>query len=359
MVQSFEGWCLQDASIEASKVEVKELGGDGQRGLFAKAEIFPGERFLYIPCASQIGEDTIRRQGSALLDETSIKQHVGKDGNDDANKLALAMIEEIRRLLVDPSSMVHMTAKAVQYEWRGDDGVALYLMACRKILLSSSSNEEASSSSRAAQANIGVPSAQEEVALTEMMVKAINLEDDGHEEEQEEDTENAILSESPYLSFLPHIACLPDSFPTNPLYYSEEELSRIEGTNCHGFTIRMLSQIRSDWIQVSAVLRAYQATDDRRLQEGEAADSSSLPFWDPDSDADLDLYRWAICNIYSRSTDFVLQASNEQQVCGRRVIAPLFDMMNHEFQSDVTHAMDERGKGTSSTQRACWWLNDD
>jgi hypothetical protein len=72
----------------------------------------------------------------------------------------------------------------------------------------------------------------------------------------------------------------------------------------------------------------------------------------------LESYQWALQNIYSRSTDFefTVAARDTDPTTGtitrgtvaseqrrRRVIAPLFDMMNHDFESDIYHAMDSNG----------------
>lgn len=154
----------------------------------------------------------------------------------------------------------------------------------------------------------------------------------------------AKLKESSPPSFLPHVTMLPDSFPSTPLYYNQEDLSRLDGTNCHEFVKRMKEQIHSDWIQISAILRAYLASDDRnttcsRCDDDEDDGCLCRVFWDPDED--LEWYKWSLCNIYSRSTDFLISDGQNQR--HKRVIVPIFDMINHDFTSDVYHAMDQEG----------------
>ena len=56
------------------------------------------------------------------------------------------------------------------------------------------------------------------------------------------------------------------------------------------------------------------------------------------------LYSWALSVIYSRSTDFQRKNVSSGEMDNIRVIVPLFDMMNHDFESDVYHAMDDNGE---------------
>ena len=139
---------------------------------------------------------------------------------------------------------------------------------------------------------------------------------------------------------------LPESFPTNPLYFVEEELSRVEGTNCHAYVVRMLQQMATDWFQLSTIPRAYLASDEDRSIVGPKCKSDDdedcycQTLW---RDLTLEDYKWALSNVYSRATDFDLSSVNGQDHVRHRVIAPIFDMMNHDFGSQVTHAMDEDG----------------
>jgi hypothetical protein len=92
-------------------------------------------------------------------------------------------------------------------------------------------------------------------------------------------------------SFLPQVAVMPKSFPTSPLSYSEVELQRIEGTNCHVYTTRMLQQIQSDWLR-HAVLRSLSSDSCRcavNLPEG----MSLVDI------ATLESYQWALQTFHS------------------------------------------------------------
>ena len=179
-----------------------------------------------------------------------------------------------------------------------------------------------------------------------------------------------------YPSFLQHVERLPDSFPTSPLYFRPEELARIEGTNCHGYAVRMQEQIEADWQRLSQALTRFQRNRDEIRQQQSPVNNScesrdplilSLDdgphHWYGPDDLKLDelvcfeSYKWALVTIYSRSTDFFVQSidtrdSDEESDNGGghrdhnhghhhyRVIAPLFDMMNHDFGSSVTHSLD-------------------
>jgi hypothetical protein len=145
-------------------------------------------------------------------------------------------------------------------------------------------------------------------------------------------------------SFLPHIAMLPETFPSNPLYYTPDELCSLEGTNCHGYVTLMKTQIESDWVQLAQAIRSFYAFSNRRIKCKQCQDgiSCKCQALDPGIIFTLEAYKWALCNIHSRSTDFVLFGQDEGEE-KRRVIAPLFDMMNHDFDSHVTHAMEKDG----------------
>jgi hypothetical protein len=44
------------------------------------------------------------------------------------------MIEKLRRVLLQQNSILYKATYQVQYQWRGDDAVALFLIACQHIL---------------------------------------------------------------------------------------------------------------------------------------------------------------------------------------------------------------------------------
>jgi hypothetical protein len=46
----------------------------------------------------------------------------------------IGMIEKLRRMLLQQNSILYMATYQVQYQWRGDDAVALFLIACQHIL---------------------------------------------------------------------------------------------------------------------------------------------------------------------------------------------------------------------------------
>lgn len=333
MLSSYQQW-LESINVEAPKAHI-EAQDDGQRGLFASHDIFAGERILHLPSRALLSEERLRTQGASILET--------REGNVELSKeqLVVGMIEELHQLMhgTDDTSMVQMTARSIQYQWRGDDTVALYLIACRKLVKQQSESAVVEESSSAEESMIeqvvDAPAAEAEPILVHNVVPVAvqdSLEDEPLQQpatNDEEDTVAVEQDEVSFCSFLPHVVMLPDSFPTNPLYFTDEELSGVEGTNCYEFTKRMLVQMESDWMQLSAVLRAYLVMDDRRIP------SAQDDYWNPDED--FEHYKWALNAIYSRSTDFFINQDH------RRVIAPLFDMMNHEFASNVTHAMDQNG----------------
>ncbi|KAI2513833.1 histone-lysine N-methyltransferase [Fragilaria crotonensis] len=320
----FDLW-LASIGVEASKVQIKAEDG-GECGLFATHDIFPGERIIHLPSTALLTDEWLRTQGLRSL-ETIHNDTIELT----REQLVVGMIEELRQLLNDDNgtSMVHMVSRSMQYDWRKDDAVSLYLIAARKL-----AQEQVEPSVIVQSSSLHTDESQ---AAPILVCDVVPVASEGFESEQEDhekvggqdEPDKADDEVASSRSFVPYVAMVPESFPTSPLYFPDDILVRMEGTNCHEFTKRMLLQMEADWTQLSAILRAYLTMDDKRIP------SSDDCLWDPD--ADFEQYKWALCCIYSRSTDFLVQEGHQ------RVMAPLFDMMNHAFDSHVTHEMDSRG----------------
>jgi hypothetical protein len=404
--EEFVHWTQHEASIEARKVSLQEIGSD-QRGLFATQTVFPGERILFLPATSLIGSEMLQTAGQQVIASLSAETKSG-DSDESAKeweRRVMGAIEELRQLLTgddDNKSAVKQEANGLGYLFRGDDAVALYLIACRHILQFFNCHQEPYEAPLGPQepdeapldpqestmsspppppppprthslpvvaSDITLPQpplidalpiAQDDrddndndpeqsidddvlepVTLVEVPPSSVETPENENENESENENENEIEIEGPSLpqpqcfpSFLPQVAVMPKSFPTSPLSYNETELARIEGTNCHGYTTRMLQQIQSDWQQLHAVLQTFGSLS-RTLPEGMSLVDIVT----------LESYQWALQNIYSRSTDFqmTVAADSAPEQHRRRVIAPLFDMMNHDFASEIYHAMDTNG----------------
>jgi len=347
-------WAVQDAAIAATKVSL-QVSGD-QRGLFCTHTIYPDERILFLPAKALIGDQFLRTAGQQTLQESE-ENDAEPQSAEDWERVALGIIEEIRQLLDssthDDTAAVDASVKgqAIRdgYVYRGDDGVALYLIACRHILQHFGDKEEgndtptdihtpsSSTPDEAEESDVGPELPLTEATPITEQSNTLVLEPDVIDA-QPETFEGPTPTTFP--SFLRHMAVLPTSFLTSPLCYNETELARIEGTNCHGYTTRMRQQIESDWWQLHRLLQAYAESNGRKCANA-ILDKELVDI------VTLESYQWALCNIYSRSTDFMTHQpqtdpavpTNQHQ----RVIAPLFDMMNHDFASDISHAMDTDG----------------
>lgn len=393
----FVHWTQHEASIEARKVSLQEIGSDSdphQRGLFATQTIFPGERILFLPATSLIGSEMLQKAGQQVIASSAESSTTDHDMDEstsprsanDWERMAMGAIEELRQLLVgdgDENSDLKQEAVGLGYLFRGDDAVALYLIACRYLLQHFNGNQEPyeaplgpqESTTSSPPRTRGFPAISSNIALLQPpLIEALPVTQDDGDDAPEQSIDERVLEpvtvveaptssldipvnemEAPSLSqqqhfpsFLPEVGVLPTSFPTSPLSYSETELARIEGTNCHGYTMRMLQQIQSDWQQLHAVLKVFVKSDSSRRVCRTLPGGMSLV-----DIVTLESYQWALQNIYSRSTDFEITVAadpkpdttsgtaSEQR--RRRVIAPLFDMMNHDFASEIFHAMDKGG----------------
>ena len=353
---AYKNWSLRDARAVAPKVEVRE-NDNGERGLFCTDTIFPREQFLFLPETALIGESMLRQRGREILAREADLDDLNDPAN--AEEWATGMIEELREMVTsEEESAVKTAAQNVHYEWRSDDAVALYLLACRAIVQRVKASgvpiydEKEDCNQETVVTNDVLPLDNDVVPIQLDTEQVTSLNGKGADASPE--AISILLSEthvdgeqqrqaSP--SFLPHIEMLPESLPTSPLYFSPNELTRLEGTNCHGYVTRMLIQIESDWAQVFTVVREYLASPDRRMKCKDCRDDDDCQcrlILDPDHVVTLEGYKWAMCNIYSRSTDFHSFGQDGEEE-HRRVIAPVFDMINHSFSSHVTHVMDEKG----------------
>ena len=373
--ETYQTWIEQSAMV-APKVKLAETHSTTmQRGLFATDMIYEGERIMFIPSTALIGQQTLQRWGTHILeshmecpDFSSGDNNYNSDGIliSSLERWIVGMIEELRRSIHDESSAVFATAKNVDYQWCDDDAVALYLLSCRYIL----KEDEAKHNKNRNQGHSEWDSSRDTVANDpsnsldqQDMVEVIPIveavqEVSSHERVVNMDVPKISIDEQfgrhdggecefkRTHSFLPHIRMLPDSFPSSPLEYSPEEMTRIEGTNCHGFAIRMLQQFETDHKQLIQVLSVYKHSPLRRMcctRCKIAIDDECLcHVFCSKNVFELSAYKWALCNIYSRSTDFEWH-DVDGTIKHRRVIAPLFDMMNHDFSSEISHAMDSNG----------------
>jgi hypothetical protein len=360
-----------------------------QRGLFATETIFPGERILLVPSSSLLGAGTLQRLGSKLLRQTFAapgaegdEADASRDRNENGPRrinartgeaFVLASIERLRRILQPEDASTNETARIAQaaqdvgFEWREDDAVAVYLACCRSLLKDDPDNAPTVSvhdSDRVAghdhprrhdagtvPGEDALPPITDAVPLTEDLHASVA---ESCEVKVGEESSSAPPEPEPACnSFLPAVAVLPDSFPTSPLYYDGDELARIDGTNCAEYAKRMLQQFESDYTKLIEVLRAY----DELLLDCVPAAATTIRSNDPipphllrnrfrlSERVTFDAYKWALCNIYSRSSDFMMHTPTQNAALMDdmprfRVIAPLFDMMNHDFNSAVQHSLD-------------------
>jgi hypothetical protein len=325
------------ASLVCSSEDSKENDGDEQRGLFATDIIYPGERILAIPAQSLIEDNILRQIGRYELDEATALSSSPSCPLPVAllERRIIALIEDLRTTLCPSESSQEPEPEKPLHQWRDDDTIALYLAWCRNLVKTIQSSLDATG---------------------ERELESLATDDGTPVDVQAEAL--PVDSRRSFPSFLPHIALLPSSFPTSPLYFLPEELERLEGTNCHGYATRLRSQMESDYGSLRNSLEryySYQQDSDAshrtrllsssfcgfcetcRRQSGQEGSKPRCDSMRLDK-LSFESYKWALCCVYSRSTDFETETGNK-----RRVIAPLFDMMNHDFSSHVTHSLDPDG----------------
>jgi hypothetical protein len=101
-----------------------------------------------------------------------------------------------------------------------------------------------------------------------------------------------------------HVSTMPRTFNT-PLYWSNEELEQLRGTNVFHLALMMKRQMEADYASIYIPLKeAY-----------------------PEllGEVDMSLYVWALSAVYSRALDVT---RGQEHV---RVLVPLLDMANHSY----------------------------
>jgi len=412
---TFGKWLENIASIKAPKVELvvtNKSNTDNQiisyyRGLYATKTIHHGECFIRVPAACILSDATIQSTGEELLSlssSVSCDETVGglgladprndtrsnscyswRDGSSSirnqqhrmtrriemAQETMFMIIERYRRFVVpnnhDPieegesSEEQNESASHQQrHEWRDDDGMMLFLMASRSILNNCEYHD----------INYGLDEQEEENGDVEEIKEVTPTTNETTTSNNDDHTNSRAITD-----FLPYISMLPTNFPTHPLFYSEDEMRRIEGTNCHELVTRIKTQVESDWKAMVVTFELYWANDmDWRstiIQSGsnctnevskpDSAITTSHDYlfscFSPKAFLTLDAYRWALTVIQSRCTDSFknimhlpktphtpqignnnnsknnngTSTHHQQQhhTCDHRIIIPLVDMINH------------------------------
>ena len=314
-------WVTSEAGIRAPKVYLKDMSDGKGRGLIAKETIWPNELIMHVPARSLIGVRNLFQYDTPI------------------------------------SKFIKDLMEVAQWEWRDDDSIALFLIA--SLLLES--NESESIVSNEYDDKSSIPEAEAVIVqnncltcditsgTSEVFIDPASNSEDVYDVtlvspcnvfNVSEPTESSSLAvefptQSQAISFNPHVMMLPFEFST-PIFFEEHELNRMIGTNCREFSLRMKEQMLRDWNDLRLLIRKYNS------EQCQIENDNLIVI--NDNDFSLSMYSWALSVIYSRSTDFQKKDTGSGEFENSRVIVPLFDMINHDFDSDIYHAMDDNGK---------------
>jgi len=375
---SFEKW-ITDMQIQAPKVQVLGKSNNSNdntcRGLFAKETIHPGELILHVPARCVISERMLQNLGSKLmlhLENGTQRPTTVTDGSGrrttHLEENALMMIERFRLFVEEQTCCESGERGDNAHSWKEDDALALFLIASKTLLLvhddEDASVEIINDTQCSNKATGGEATVQEHdchslmrdvVGQNQTSTSSINTGITCLEKKTAEGI----------MSFLPYIGMLPDKFPTHPVFYTANELKRIEGTNCHEFTKRMIVQMKSDYDIIERVFQQYWKEDYEWISSNhlESCRKEKLRkntgsfchcFGLNPKVLTLDAYQWALTTIYSRASDASREfksgdddVDNDQEPSSykrHRVIVPFLDMINHGFTQPPAHySMDSEG----------------
>ena len=347
--REYMNWARRSANILASKVHVcthpstQDIQSSVSqvdphyRGLFATERIYPGEIILFIPSDSILSLDMLLHRGS-------------REGTPHTTTL-LTLEDDIFLFLEE-------FRRECGGGWRGDDSLALYLIAIHRLI--STHADKVESVYRHGESFLPVAWANKIEECDPEPVVATEVSD--NQEVTVLSTYSPVIDTQVQqhhdLSFVPFVKMLPQSFPTHPLFFTEKEMELLEGTNCHGFITRMTNQIKSDWQQLCVLLETFFEQLDGRSHDPTSSQhvyhSLIHQILHPQKLTIDDYYR-ALSIIYSRGTDIFMQIEtqngdgrNEQQSlphspCHQRIIVPLMDMINHRLDGQVEHVIDTSG----------------
>lgn len=112
-----------------------------------------------------------------------------------------------------------------------------------------------------------------------------------------------------------YIRVLPKVY-TQSIFFNEEELNELKGSNLYYLTEKLKQQIRDDYNKLFTEV------------------CEKFPEQFKKQDHSLNDYMWAIASIWSRGFDVEIQKKQT------RVLAPFADMFNHNFKADEHHFFD-------------------
>ncbi|OAA53709.1 Rubisco LS methyltransferase, substrate-binding domain protein [Cordyceps fumosorosea ARSEF 2679] len=107
----------------------------------------------------------------------------------------------------------------------------------------------------------------------------------------------------PYKNLQKHIAALPQSY-TASVFFEKNELAVLVGSSLHQLTANAQAQIENDYLTFQTLFQEHPTL----FQEKRFS---------------IEEYKWALCTIWSRGMDFVVDGEPV------RLLAPFADMLNH------------------------------
>jgi len=378
---TYGSWLLKEANIIAPKIRLGEVMRksplkeetkvvETDRGVFAVETILPNERIMFIPKNACIGAKHLRDKAQKIY--IAMQECHKNPSEEPLNKAKQMEMDAILCINDIKSTAKDLTIQGEPIEWREDNGVALFLIAAWKILkdheslllnqndalkrnhqdiATNTDHQDIKASELTEEFRIQLGIDHEDYDVPVAIASLLPIEDALDYSETTPTPQNSFSSDQQqlsyvdkFISFLPYCAVLPNEF-NHPLYFSDSELKLLEGTNCHSYALQMKSQIQRDWMDLLTLIQHW-------YDSSKVGDRWFLSI----DDITLDRYLWALSNIYTRCTDFEVSAQNSihsdddaaltvevSSTITTRVMVPLFDMMNHDFSSELLHSIDDDG----------------
>mmetsp|Transcript_28499 Transcript_28499/g.37278 ORF Transcript_28499/g.37278 Transcript_28499/m.37278 type:complete len:566 (+) Transcript_28499:23-1720(+) len=114
-----------------------------------------------------------------------------------------------------------------------------------------------------------------------------------------------------------HIELLPNEYH-NVLYFTDEEVQDLQGSNLYIIAQKLKTQVVAEYEEFSS----------KTVPEGKTI-AEKFPWFT------LEAYKWALCTIWSRFVSIVCRGEQ------LKVMAPVFDMFNHDPGAAVMHGFQD------------------
>jgi len=126
-----------------------------------------------------------------------------------------------------------------------------------------------------------------------------------------------------------YIPMIPKDY-TNTIFWNDQELLELQGSNLYPISQTLKQQVQEDYIKLLGLFHAF-------------------PDVFPLEDFTIDIYKWALATIWSRTFDIEVKFPDEMTSRLARVLPPFADLFNHDPLIDTSHRFNPKTSSLECT----------